>query len=115
MRGNFVKHSTGFGVMPYEHASSLSDRTYFLYHVSGNMHRRADLRRLLDIAEAVEGDWRATPPDRAKVRAGFTVEQMASGLSRYLPLASRHRPQSGLGAESVWPSRIAGRSIAWLP
>jgi hypothetical protein len=49
-------------------------RIHFLYHVFGNMHRRADLRRRLDIEEAVEGVWRATSPDRAKVRAGFTVE-----------------------------------------
>ena len=43
-------------------------------HVFGNMHRRADLRRRLDIAEAVEAVRLATVPHRAKVRAGFTVE-----------------------------------------
>ncbi len=79
--------------MPYGHASSLSGRSHFLYHVFGNMHRRAVLRRWLGLEKAVEAVWLATVPHRAKVRAGFTVEQMASaypGIYRSLPGVARN-------------------------
>jgi len=88
--------------MPYGHASSLSGRTYFLYHVFGKMHRRADLRRRLDIAEAVEAVWRATSPDRAKVRAGFTVEQTASAYPGI------YRSLTGIARNPAWAPKAYG-------
>ncbi len=89
--------------MPYGHASSLSGRTYFL-HVFGNMHRRADLRRRLDIAEAVEAVRLATVLHRAKFRAGFTVEQMASaypGIYRWL---------LGIARNPAWAPKAYGQA-----
>ncbi len=57
------------------------------------MHRRADLRRRFDIEEAVEAVRLATVQHRAKIRAGFRVEQMASaypGIYRSLPGIARN-------------------------
>jgi hypothetical protein len=58
------------------------------------MHRRADLRR--------EGVWLATLLHRAKVRAGFTVEQMASAYPGI------YRSLVGIARNPAWPQKAYG-------